>query len=141
MYSLIDELKKVLYGKKCVRVLYEDSNNRIFEDFYKRIDNGTQASIQIDKKRYILGDSFKFTKKGIPYYRVKEDTNKTISWNNVDKEKNSLTSQELDDLVQSKIFLDVMKMTKGFDLDMKTLLIIGAVIIVIWIVASKMFGA
>ena len=139
---------KMWFGnnKNKVKILYEDIQGRIHKPkYYKRVEISNKNMVRVKKEQYILKENFKLDHKGIPYYKVKEGEAGTQSWESGSKIKNesALTTTELDSLVESKLFMEVMQMTKGsgLNMDWKMIgLILGIGLIVLIIVLKLIEG-
>ena len=137
MEALNDWFKrKILYRSNCIRILFEDKNNRVWHDYYKKTVQGKQEIVSINKKTYFLGNSYRYNMHGVPYYKVKENVTNTLNWEDV-KTVQTLTASEIDEYTNTKIFIDVMRMSSG-DLNWKVIGIIVVIVIVIGIIYMKM---
>lgn len=117
-------------------MLFEDKNKRVWSNYFKKKGQGKQTIVSIEGKTYFLGDSYRYNNLGIPYYKIKEDITTSLNWEDI-KTQQTLTAQEIDEYTNTKIFIDVMRMSAG-EIDWKVIGIIAVVIIVIIVIVMKM---
>jgi len=134
--NLTDAVKrKILYRENCINVLFEDKNNRVNTEYYKKKAQGKQDIVSIKGKTYFLGRSFRYNKYGVPYYKIKEDITESMNWEDI-KTIQTLSAAEIDEYTDTKIFIDVLRMSSG-EINWKVIGIIGIVLIAIVIIYMK----